>query len=219
MATAGASRRNLFDVDVEAIERLLTEANAPLMQRCEQLIAALARMPAALESDDDVARAESYARQLKAAMSDLRKAKVTDRAPFARAEKTFDAFFARLRKPLDRTLSTVERALDAARARALRDVAIPLPEEPAITPIAVGGGDVVMTATEPPHPPNVPSAQAVAHLPTVWKASFIDRGALDLDALRELMTDTEMDRLVTRWLKEHGPKPLRGVTWVEVVKT
>ena len=219
MPPTGAPRRNLFDVDVEAIERLLTEANAPLVKRCEQLTAALARMPATLDTDDDVKRAESYARQIKGAMADLRKAKATDRAPFAQAEKAFDAFFARLRKPLERTLASVELALDAARARALRDAAGRQPDKPPCIPIAIGGGDIVMTGTEPPSSLSGPTAQAVAQLPTVWKAGSIDRGALDLDALRELMTDSELDRFVLRWLRLHGPKPLRGVTWVEVVKT
>lgn len=218
MAGSGAPRHNLFDVDVEAIERLLAEANAPLMQRCEQLAAALARMPASLQTDDDVLRAEAYARQIKAAMSDLRKAKVADRAPFAQAEKTFDAFFTRLRKPLDHTLSAVERALEAARARTAQ-AAPPEVLDQVVTPIAVGGGGVVMTAMEPTQPAGGPSRDVIARLPTAWKASFIDRGLLDLEALRDIMTDTEMDRLVSRWLKEHGPKPLRGVTWVEVVKT
>jgi hypothetical protein len=172
-------------------------------------------MPSTLETDDAVVRAEAFARQIKAAVSDVRKAKSADKAPFTRAGKVVDGFFESLSKPLDRALATVDRALDAARRRAARDAAA----DAAVTPIATGAGaQVVIMAAEPPASNDV-SPEVIRQLSTIWKASFIDRGRLDLEALRDLMTDTEMDRLVARWLKENGPRPLGGVTWVEVVKT
>ena len=210
---------NLFQVDVEAVERLLAEANAALVRRCQDLVAALDRMPAILETDDAVRRAEVYARQLKAMVAEIRKAKSSDKAPFAAAGKAVDAFFDAHRKSLDRTLAAVEQALDAARQRALTQAeeTRPTDEAPAVTPIALGGERLVITAVGPESPR--PSATVAERLPTVWKASFIDRSTLDLEALRDLMTDADMNRLVTRWLNTHGPKPLQGVRWARVVKT
>lgn len=207
--------RNLFDVDVEAVGRLVREANAGLAQRCADLVAVFDQMPPALDSDDAVRRAEAFARQIKAAISEVRKAKMQDKAPFARAEKVLDTYFTEMSKPLQKAANGVDSALNVARNHAKsRDRSAS-----AVTPIAAGAGaQVVMTAVEP-DPPGLISAEVTAQLPTVWRAEFIDRAALDLEALRDLMTDAEMDRLVARWLKENGPKRLRGVRWTEVVKT
>ena len=208
--------RNLFDVNVAIVEQILAEANAALLRRCEDLLAAHGRMPPTLPDDASVARARSFARQLKAAIAEARRAKIDDKAPFIRANKAVDAFFGAFTKRLSAALLDVERALEDARQRATAPVA-----GGDVRPVATAAGRPVIVIADQGQLDGAPrpSHASVAAIPTIWKAGEIDRRTLDLDALRSLMTDAELDRLVARWLKQHGPAPLEGVRWTKVVKT
>jgi len=204
-AGAPVGRANLFAVDAEAVGRLVAEANLALANRVRELLAALERMPRQLADDDGVRRAETFARQIRAAMAEARRAKQADKAPFGAAAKVIDGFFDSVTKPLDRALRVVEGALTEARQRAV----LAAPPASAATPLVSGPAGAVV----------IGAVSAATALATVWKAEHIDRAALDLEALRGHFTDMELDRAVARWLAENGATPLAGVRWIEAVTT
>jgi hypothetical protein len=203
-------KSNLFQIDLERIRGLLEDANPVLLRRCRGLAAAAERVPETLDTEERLEKAWRFAGQLKACLKEVRATRIADAKPFADGKKSVDAFFDDLRDPLERALRQVERAMTQARAM----TAQPVVREP--QPIVSSGQTAIISGVDQPSQPVV--GDVVAQLPAVWEAAQIDRRQLDLEALRLMFTDNELDLVVTRWLRKNGPLPLAGVVWREVVR-
>jgi hypothetical protein len=204
------NKSNLFQVDLDAVARLLREANEGLVSRCQELGQAASRMPDTFSTDDEVRRAHRFAEQLNKCRGDIRRAKLSDSKPFASGKKAIDVFFGDFATPIDAALRKVERALTVT-------LIAPAPAPtPAVSVVTGEGAALIVGAT---NTENGVSRAIRDELPKVWEAARIDRARLDLNALRYLFTDNEIDRAVRRWLDKNGPEKLDGVTWRHVVKT
>ncbi|WP_426956948.1 hypothetical protein [Muricoccus radiodurans] len=200
------ARENLFGIEAGDVAPRLAEANAALVARRDAILAALERVPDPLPDADAAARAFRFAGQIKAAIAETRSTKTADCGPLRAAQKAADGFFEEVSRPLQRALARVEALLTRAAAP---------PPPVAATPPAMAGAAAPEVVAAKPVPPAVPVA---ANLPLVWKAERVNRAALDLEALREHFTDTELDRAVARWLDANGPGDLTGVSWRQVVE-
>jgi len=118
MPKSGKSDSNLFAIDHGAIETILGDANAPLIRRNTDLLAAFERMPVSLGSEDDVIRAGRFVKQLKAAVRETAKARLSDGRPFADATATVKSFFQKYEEPLKAALEVVLGRLTDAAVRA-----------------------------------------------------------------------------------------------------
>lgn len=91
MARKASTGGNLFATDTEAIKTLLADANQRLLERTDDLLAAYSRVPESLSSDDEIAKARRFARQLDQAGKDARSARLADGRPFREATATVKA--------------------------------------------------------------------------------------------------------------------------------
>ena len=73
---------NLFAIDCDAIKKVLAEANAQLLRRRDNLLAALSRAPDFLCSEEAIVRALRFAALLKEATAEARAARISDGRPF-----------------------------------------------------------------------------------------------------------------------------------------
>lgn len=211
------ARSNLFFIDHKAMPALLAEANARLLVRRDELLAAFDRVPLMLRTDDEATRAKRFAEQLRAAANEAEAERRKDQRPFLDGSKAVKTFFDGVSKPLGECLRQVEaRLTEAARRARPSPATVPVPRPVVMTET---GAPVVAAAPPPPVDGNDSPPMDAPELPMVWEVAHVDAAALDLEALRDLFTDRELAPVVQRWLRKHGPKPLRGATFHQVVRT
>ncbi len=210
-----AQDSNLFAIDHDAIRSTLGDANAPLLRRRDDLLAASARAPELLDTDEDIDRARLFARQLDDAIREARAARLADGRPFRGASATVKRFFDDIEGPLKSASRTIlARLTDTAHRGRRMQTETPVSAPPTPVGIDVSGEPVVTAA-----PRQAPSA-AAAHreIMLVWSIESVDRATLDLEALRDYLTEASILAACRKHLADHGPRPLAGVQYREVAQ-
>jgi hypothetical protein len=196
---------NLFLINHDEIRRLLAEANASLLRRRDTIIAEFHQVPDQLKTDKEFENAQAVIEKLHNVGDEARRERLKDQSPFKEAVKTVQEFYSDIEKPLRSTLQTIlERLTDAVRNAAN-------PETPAI-PIGVGidGEPIVVTPS--------PSPVLGPKITLAWSVESIDRKNLDLEKLRDYLTDACLAAACRRHLAEQGPNTVRGVKYQQVAQ-
>lgn len=183
---------NLFAIDLDATLGALAEANVDLARRFGGMMAARARLPAVLGTDDDVIGARRLAEEAHAFRARCRAARLEDARPLRALAARVAGFFMDMEAEAAQAREeALERLTQAARRR---DVG---------------------RAGPPPcarHPPDR------AAIPTTWEVSAVDRATLDLEALRPFLADAALRAAARAHLAAHGPHALRGAAHAEVAR-
>jgi hypothetical protein len=208
------SDSNLFAIDYDAIKTTLTDANAPLLKRRADLLAAFSRAPESLALDEDVTRARRFAGQLDKAIRDARRARLSDGRPFRDASATVKTFFAEIENPLKEALQAILKRLTDASHRSRPRPADPPVSEPTPLGIDISGKTIATAGSHQPPQSTDPHAE----IPLAWSIERFDRAALDLEALRNCLTDAAILVACRRHLADHGPHALAGVVYREVAQ-
>jgi len=214
MQRSHGSNSNLFAIDYGAIETTLRDANARLLKRRDDLLAAFARAPAPLALDEDIDRARHFAKQLERAIREAKRARLSDGRPFRDASATVKVFFDEIEKPLKNTLQAIlKRLTDAAHQSQSTPSTPPVPTS---TPVGIDtSGEIIATAEL--HPPSQPGAQH-AEIQLAWEVEGYDRTGLNLEALRNYLTDAAILAACRKHLADNGPHKLDGVVYREVAQ-
>lgn len=200
---------NLFAIDHEAILAVLKDANWKLLQRRDELLAALQRMPEKLQQSDQIERASVFMTQLQNAVSECRDARLSDGRPFTMASATVKSFFDDIDGPLRTALRSVKKSLTAA---ALKIRA--LDGGKSSQPIGIDSrGNEIVTAAIQPLPPRQPGGG----IRLEWAVLGFERETLDLGALRPFLTDSAIMAACKKHLAANGPHRLSGVEYAEAV--
>ena len=214
MGRSGKGDSNLFAIDYDAIETTLRDANERLIKRGADLLAAFSRMPDSLASDEDVTSARRFAGQLDEATKEARRARLSDGRPFKDATATVKAFFDGIEKPIKEALEVVLKRLTDAAHRSR-----PGPDDiPVSAPAPVGidiSGETIVTAKSYQSPQLTPPHEEIQ---LAWSIEGFDRAKLDLEALRNYLTDAAILAACRKHLAGHGPHKLLGVSYCEVAQ-
>jgi hypothetical protein len=214
MRQSRKSNSNLFAIDYGAIETTLKDANARLLKRRDDLLAAFSRAPDPLALDEDINRARHFAKQLEEAIREASKARLSDGRPFRDASATVKAFFDEIEKPLKKTLQAIlKRLTDAAHQSHSAPSTSPVPTS---TPVAIDtSGEIIATAEL-----RLPSQSGSQHaeIRLTWEIEGYDRAGLNLEALRKYLTDAAILAACRKHLADHGPHKLDGVVYREVAQ-
>ncbi len=210
-----AQDSNLFAIDHDAIRATLADANAPLLRRRDDLLGASGRAPELLDSDQDIDRARLFARQLDEAIREARVARLSDGRPFRAASATVKRFFDEIEEPLKRASRTIlKRLTDTAHRGRRNQTETPVSAPP--TPVGIDvSGEAVVTAP-PLHSPT--AAAAHREIMLVWSIESFDRATLDLEALRDYLTEASILAACRKHLADHGPRQLPGAVYREVAQ-
>ncbi len=213
MRRARTRDSNLFAIDYDAISATLADANAPLLRRRDDLLAASARVPEQLDTDEDVDRARRFAGQLDETIREARKARLSDGRPFRDASATVKSFFDEIDKPLQNASRTIlKRLTDAAHRVRPTPGETPVQAPPAAIGIDISGEAIVTTAPQPsPHPLH-------PEIKLAWSIEDFDRATLDLEALRDYLTEAAILAACRKHLADHGPQKLSGAVYREVAQ-
>jgi len=203
-----ALRSNLFDVDIAALERLLADANERLVARRDELVAAMDRVPPSFESHDDIERARIFATRLGKLLTECDRQRKADKASFVKAGKSVDRFFAAISTPADDALKDLEQRME----RTAHPDQPPAPNAAATRIVSSADLAVILSASPPAAASQIPDEVLV------WEVKAVNRAALDLETLRDLFTDRELDTVIQRHLRKAGPNALRGVTYRKAVR-
>lgn len=200
MQKVKARDSNLFAIDIDAITKVLAEANEKLIARKDELIAAMSRVPDQLQSADQIDRGKRFAAQLEATLQDCRNARLADGAPLRRAAATVRAFFAMVDQPL-------RDALGSMRDR-LTDAALRTPSHATAIGVDYEGTEFMTT----------PAASAAGDVELVWTVAGFERGTVDLSALRDDFTDAVILAACKKHLAQHRSDRLTGVIYKQTAK-
>ncbi len=204
MADRQTRGSNLYSIDFDALHSVLAEANAHLARKQEKLLAEINRTSLAQVPQD---ASIMLARKLKAAIRELREARLSDGAPFRRANEVIKAYFAELDRPLAKALESLQRHLSRGFDPQGQAQANP---GGAMTIAVTRDGEPIIEARAGPASPGP------AQIPSKWEVRSVDRNIVDLEELRALFTDRELRLACNRHLARHGPHGLGGVTYARL---
>ena len=92
----------------ETITELLTETYAELMQRYDELIEAVDRMPASCDDDETALKMTDFAGQIAVCVKKAEAARKAEKEPHLNAGRAVDSFFGDITKPLEKHKGVIE---------------------------------------------------------------------------------------------------------------
>lgn len=190
-------KSNLFNMDEEAILRILREANEKLFARREHLFRRIHDVDAmgnASERNDAV-------KHLRNLEKDIKRARANDGRSFRSATKTVSAFFLDLLGPVEESISSLTK--QASEQRTVDGLSS--------TPVGVSpDGEVVCEARPRPKPLDA--------FEEGWEVTAINFSEIDLNQLKEFFTEHQVQMALNKHLKRHGPNRLAGVRYTKQLK-
>lgn len=197
---------NLFSVDLEAIERLLAEANQSLREKVARHLADAREMARRGADAPDMAL---MLRRTIALRKEVAQARLADGRSFSNASKAIKGWFAYMGED------------DLARAEAFwrgRLEGVVNGDAPGAPPAEVDsvieawdGNDIVM-GCQPADPPDL------AGLQPYWQVADYDISKMDLNQLKGFLTDHGLRTALRKHLAACGHGKLTGVTYRQGLK-
>ena len=197
-----------FQIDHTKIRSILADAYMSLRQRCDDALAAFAELPDQLTTDEDIDLAQGVVRELNETREAARRGRLSDQKPFKDASSTVQQWFDDIEKPLQDALSNVlNRIADVALSRRPN-----FPADRSTSDPVVKVGEIAIV-----------SKLAIAKvlgpdIELVCSVKAFDRATLDLEKLRNYLTDVSLLTACRKYLKEHGSEQLMGVWYEEVAQ-
>ena len=227
---------NLFSIDLEAIERVLEDANSPMLSQAEQIISKAIEYPNEINENAEAEELKSFLAQLRLQTKRVAQARLADGRPFSDASQVVKAWFGKTEdrlktadKRISNILSQYASALHAQAAEIRRrneDKQRLLREEEQkkdIPIIQATSGENIISA-KPPNPVRVqelnerleeePEVPSVA---LVWQVKDYDINRLDLEKLRNHFSESAIKNAIKSHIKRHGAHQVSGVEYEQTV--
>jgi hypothetical protein len=205
------SNSNIFAIDFDAIRNSLNDANLVLTERVNDILAALDRLPSSLETSDDIHRANKFARQIDDQISEVRRARLLDGKPFRVATTTVKSFFDEMEKPLKKGLETVLELLTETAEVNLAFEDTDSSQNPESIGIEISGETIVSINSD-----QTSHHKSTTDIHLTWNVESFDRDSLDLEALRNYLTDRVILTACKKHLADHGPNQINGVEYQRI---
>lgn len=204
------AKSNLFAIDLDAAERVVTEANPELLRRHAQLMAAFQRLPSSFETADNIARAKTFARQLRESASQCRATRLSDTRPLRDLLRRVDTFFKKMEKEAIDACSVVVDQLSSLgpaspTAGSPGNLGATVDQPSATVLISAESGEILGSGSLSSHPRRTTGFD--------WVVSGVDRDTVDLEALRPFLTEASLLHAARAHLKAEGPNALFGATY------
>ena len=222
---------NLFSIDLEAIEAVLADANATLIQKAENLIAESSSFGGEISDIDQAEKLRKFIKVLRSQTKEVSNARLNDGRPFTDAANVVKTWFGRTENKLKTTEKQLSRLLANYTLKAQREAEevrkrnanlqsfstnVKNPE-PQVVGVA-SSGEAVVQVNRPNQSSEV-MLEPVPEAPQIELALQVQsfqRDRIDLEALRPFLTDYAIQNAINAHVKKTGVK-LDGVIYEEVV--
>ncbi len=209
-----AGRDNIFAIDFDAVVQTIKDANDDLSNRHNELLAACNRMPTTLQSNDEIRKAKKFAEQLKQHQSACRSTRLGDTKPLRALVKRVEKFFKEMEDDAKTMQDTVinklsEKALSTSFS-SQENREDHLGSKSFLVDSRSGeilGSAALATSDRSSEPEDIL---------TSWEIDTINRETIDLDALRDYLSDSAILNAARKHLKANGPMKLRGASYKQV---
>lgn len=222
------SKSNLFSIDFAAIEKLLEDANQPLLSNAEELITKAQAYPDRISSNAEAEELKFFLKKLRSQNKDVASARLSDGRPFSDASKVVKKWFGKTEdrlkaadKRISRVLSSYVSALQAQVTQAeqrneqmqrhKQDVTIPIAQTRDGKQIIEATPSISNNTDEKLDQPEVPN------IALVWQVKSYDINELDLEKLKNYFTDHAIKTAINSYIRQNGPNQLSGVDCEQTV--
>ena len=227
---------NLFTIDLEAIERVLEDANSPMLSQAEQIISKAIEYPNEINENAEAEELKSFLAQLRLQTKRVTQARLSDGRPFSDASQVVKAWFGKTEdrlktadKRISNILSQYASALHAQAAEIRRrneDKQRLLREEVQkedIPIIQATSGESIISANPPRSfriqelENNLEEEPEIPSVPLVWQVRDYDINRLDIEKLRNHFSESAIKNAIKSHIKQHGPNQITGVEYDQTV--
>jgi hypothetical protein len=184
MPVNGSTNSNLFSIDLDEIENIITDANIELLKQFEILQNKLIAIPKQISNQNENKEAKKIITELKDIMSDFKKARLEDGRPFTEATKIIKNWFNIREYELKTSLKDLNKKVS--------DFLL----------------DIDETETE-----NEEITNLRKEVPVKWSVADFNREELDIDEIKIYLTDFAIQKAIEKHLQIHGPNKLLGVSY------
>lgn len=184
MMVNNSTDSNLFSINLDEIENIITDANIELLKKFDDLQNKLSSLPEKISNEDENKEAKKIISNIKAIMSDFKNARLQDGRPFTDATKIIKNWFNLREYELKKNLNNLNNRvsdflLNLEEIETDEEVTTPLRKE----------------------------------VPVMWSVASFEREEIDLDQIKIYLTDFAIQKAIEKHLQFHGPNKLMGVSY------
>ena len=223
---------NLFSIDLEGIEAILADANAPLINKSEEILGFASGYPNEISNLEEAEQLKAFLKTLRSQTRDLSNARLSDGRPFTDAAKVVKEWFGKTEsrlKAADKRLSSIlatytseiQRKADEIMRKNAEIEALnnnePF-EENKVLGVTISGEPLV-TVNHPQSESNIPLEEVpkTPDVELVWQTKSFNRDVINLEILRPFLTDYAITLAINAYVKQNGPKQLEGVVYEQII--
>ena len=224
-------RSNLFSIDFEAIEKVLEDANGPLIEKVAAVLDKASEMPEAINSNEVADEIIQLLKQLREVNREVSQARLSDGRPFSDATKVVKNWFGRTEnklKAFDKELASkiaeytnfVTAKLEQVRLKNISTESPELADHTNVNMIGQASDGVPIVQTNVNQSPNRNIDHNEPEVPEVnmdWEVKSFNSNQLDLEQLRAFFTEHSLKLAIISHMRKHGANKLTGVTYEKVV--
>lgn len=175
---------NLFSINLDEIEDIITDANAELLKQFEDMQNKIITIPEKISNENQSKEAKKTLSELKVIMSDFKKARLDDGRPFTDASKIVKNWFNDRENQLKKNLNDLNKKISDFLLN-IEEIEM---ENQNISPLR-------------------------KNVPVTWSVADFNREEINIEQIKMYITDFAIQKALEKHLKENGPNKLTGVSY------
>ena len=175
---------NLFSVNLDEIENIITDANSELLKQFEDLQEKITTIPEKISNENENKEAKKILSELKILISDFKKARLDDGRPFSDASKIIKNWFNDREQKLKTNLNSLNKKIS--------DFLLNIEE------IEIDNQNL---------------SHHRRQVPVTWSVAGFDRKEINIEEIKMYLTDFAIQKAIEKHLSVHGPNKLTGVSY------
>ena len=222
-------RRNndeLFNINHSEIKRALSDANAPLVLKANQLIEKALSINYDEINNQKLREVKEVIKEVKDVLKELSRTRIKDGKPLTSAVNVVKEFFNQYESNLKSSLKVLStKAIEihetlTTHANANNptcEVANNEENEHSLGNTANGASIVSSALQDEAADQSQNNTIVVEDINHKWTVENFNRNMIDLEQLRNFFTDHALKNALNAHLREHGPNTLNGVTYKKIL--
>ncbi|MDC0139843.1 hypothetical protein OAI04_03400 [Hyphomicrobiales bacterium] len=197
------SDSNLFSINFDSIEEILADVNSDLIIKAEKLLNKSNNF-LEITKTEEAEDLKDYLKELRSIIIETSQARLSDGRPFVNATKVVKNWFGKTENKLKRMDKELSKILNLY----ISDVIIKNSEIKSNNP---------RDNNEIKEAPDNAITTKMPNLQLEWEVIDFDKELLDLEILREYLSDYSIMIALKNHLKANGPNQIKGAIYAQVI--